>query len=134
VLVRYWHTVGIWADSGRGAAVVSCANTAPGRLLRPRGETMPGHFIVPVRPSATLIAPEVFRLLNVEGVCRTPSDLASTGTPKLWVYNLHYFEDLNARDAAVRAPWHRQLLERWVKDNPAGVAMAGSLFPSLAGS
>jgi hypothetical protein len=40
---------------------------------------------------------------------------------KLWLYNLHYFDDLNAVAAAKRTAWHRALLARWVAENPPGV-------------
>jgi len=37
---------------------------------------------------------------------------------KLWLYNLHYFDDLNAADASERAGWHRVLIQRWIAENP----------------
>lgn len=37
---------------------------------------------------------------------------------KLWLYNLHYFDDLNAERAAERVVWHRSLMQRWVAENP----------------
>ena len=33
---------------------------------------------------------------------------------KLWRYNLHYFDDLNAADASKRADWHSALIQRWI--------------------
>ena len=33
---------------------------------------------------------------------------------KLWRYNQHYFDDLNALDAANRLPWHEALVSDWV--------------------
>src|SRR5690606_4765768 len=32
-----------------------------------------------------------------------------SGVSRLWLYHLHYFEDLNATDAEERAPWHAAL-------------------------
>lgn len=37
---------------------------------------------------------------------------------KLWLYNLHYFDDLNAVDADLRLDWHRALIARWIAENP----------------
>jgi uncharacterized heparinase superfamily protein len=37
---------------------------------------------------------------------------------KLWLYNLHYFDDCVAVDAATRASWHADLITRWINDNP----------------
>ena len=39
--------------------------------------------------------------------------------PKLWLYNLHYFDDLLARDADARSDWHMALISRWMAENPA---------------
>ena len=38
--------------------------------------------------------------------------------PKLWLYNLHYFDDLVADGAGGREPWHRDLIARWIEENP----------------
>ncbi len=38
---------------------------------------------------------------------------------KLWLYNLHYFDDLNARDSARRFEIQYQLVTRWIEQNPA---------------
>jgi uncharacterized heparinase superfamily protein len=38
--------------------------------------------------------------------------------PKLWLYNLHYFDDLVAVGAATREPALAALLRRWIGQNP----------------
>lgn len=42
------------------------------------------------------------------------------GPEKLWRYNQHYFDDLNAAGSEDRSAWHRLLLVDWVKWNPPG--------------
>lgn len=37
---------------------------------------------------------------------------------KLWLYNLHYFDDLNAHNNNVRKETHRKLIKRWIDENP----------------
>ena len=37
---------------------------------------------------------------------------------KLWRYNQHYFDDLNAEQAVDRVEWHRELLNDWISNNP----------------
>ena len=49
---------------------------------------------------------------------------------KLWLYNLHYFDDLNAENAAVRTIWHRQLIERWINENPMGLGNGWEAYPT----
>jgi uncharacterized heparinase superfamily protein len=48
----------------------------------------------------------------------------------LWLYNLHYFDDLNARDADARLTWHRDLLQRWIVENPPGTGIGWQPYPT----
>jgi len=47
----------------------------------------------------------------------------------LWLYNLHYFDDLNAADADSRTAWHASLVERWIAENPAGIGVGWEPYP-----
>ena len=76
-----------------------------------------------------MLSPSQFRFLN------ETHDLADCGwdTPaieKLWRYNLHYFDDLNATDAVKREKWHRALLEQWISENPAGTGTGWEPYPT----
>jgi len=77
----------------------------------------------------TLVAADVFRFLNVERRCSLAADWQPGGADKLWIYNLHYFDDLNAHAAANRRHWHHQLLERWVAENPPGQGEGWEPYP-----
>lgn len=37
---------------------------------------------------------------------------------KLWLYNLHYFDDLNSRDSLSRKEIQYSLVKRWIAENP----------------
>lgn len=37
---------------------------------------------------------------------------------KLWLYNLHYFDDLNSSDSLNRKRFHSSLISKWIIDNP----------------
>jgi uncharacterized heparinase superfamily protein len=95
----------------------------------PRRRVLPGPYLTPIVPAQTLVGPDTFRFLNVERHCATAADWHPRDAAKLWTYNLHYFHDLNAYDAPARALWHRQLLERWVRENPPGAADAWDPYP-----
>ncbi len=87
-----------------------------------------GPWVVPARRDASLIGPERMRYLNHE------SDLAPGGwndpqQAKLWLYNLHYFEDLNAVGAADRRGWHEALIARWIAENPPGSGNGWEPYP-----
>lgn len=90
---------------------------------------MTGAYTVPVAPPATLLAPDVFRFLNVERRCPAAADWWPQDATKLWTYNLHYFEDINASEAAARIVWHEKLLERWVAENPSGQGDGWEPYP-----
>lgn len=48
---------------------------------------------------------------------------------KLWRYNLHYFDDLTAKDAATRSAAHRALIERWITENPPASGSGWEPYP-----
>jgi len=48
---------------------------------------------------------------------------------KLWLYNLHYFDDLNAAGAVRRRAWHERLIERWIDENPPGYGNGWEPYP-----
>lgn len=57
--------------------------------------------------------------LNLSGHVNSPQDWNSPAFEKLWLYNLHYFDDLNARDSKQRTATQLALVERWIAENPA---------------
>lgn len=73
---------------------------------------------------------ETFRFLNHVGHVRSAEDWNNPAQEKLWLYNLHYFDDLNALGAADRVTWHRALLTRWVAENPPGVGNGWEPYPT----
>lgn len=49
---------------------------------------------------------------------------------KLWRYNQHYFDDLNAKGAASRIRWHKNILESWVSLNSPGEGSGWEPYPT----
>ena len=47
----------------------------------------------------------------------------------LWLYNLHYFDDLNSEDAKERTYVHRNLLGRWIGENPPAEGVGWEPYP-----
>jgi len=72
----------------------------------------------------------VFKFLNKEFNIKTSEDWNADGQDKLWIYNLHYFDDLNAVNSEQRAGWHRNLIHRWINDNPPGFKNGWEPYPS----
>ena len=71
------------------------------------------QLAAPVRKPVSMTGPSRFRFLNEEREI-------GQGASLLWNYNLHYHDDLNAEAALERLGWHRDMLGRWVRENPPG--------------
>jgi len=65
-----------------------------------------------------MLGPTHFRLLNEEGEVSNAAAWNDPAREKLWLYHLHYFDDLAAEGAGERSEWHRMLIARWVAENP----------------
>lgn len=59
-----------------------------------------------------------------------PGDWNNESPSKLWVYNLHYFEDLLSYNAEEKHNFHLQLLNSWVDQNPVGCGNGWEPYPT----
>ncbi|SDM92325.1 Uncharacterized conserved protein, heparinase superfamily [Geoalkalibacter ferrihydriticus] len=76
-----------------------------------------------------MVSPGRFRFLNVEYSLESATDWNHPQRPKLWLYNLHYFDDLCATDAAARRDAHLALIRRWIAENPPAVGNGWEPYP-----
>lgn len=86
-------------------------------------------LVRPVEGLTAMLGPTEFEFLGARRRVATPQDWEPPDAPKLWTYNLHYFDDLNAQEASARVDWHREVLERWVSENPPGRVNAWEPYP-----
>ncbi len=70
------------------------------------------------------------RFLNVEGVVHSKSDWNDTSQSKLWLYNLHYFDDLSAINTAGRADQQIDFINKWIQENPAAEGNGWEPYPT----
>ena len=68
--------------------------------------------------------------LNYKKKLNLPSDWNAELPSKLWVYNLHYFEDLLSENAHDKAQFHHKLLNRWIDENPTGFGNGWEPYPT----
>lgn len=59
----------------------------------------------------------------------TLSDWNDPKRSKLWLYNLHYFDDLNCEDSSNRFDKHFKLVNRWINENSPGVGNGWEPYP-----
>lgn len=117
---RYWQTLRhlkprqfywrLWFTLYR-PRLAAVASAPPLRPARRAWQT-------PAARTPSLIGPQRFRFLNREHSLPAQNGWNTAELDKLWLYNLHYFDDLNARDSTQRHTWHSALLERWLRENP----------------
>lgn len=77
-----------------------------------------------------MLAADTFRFLNQEHSLVTAADWNNPHWESLWLYNLHYFDDLCAEDGVERADWHRALIARWIEENPVGRGCGWDSYPT----
>lgn len=118
--VRYWHTLRhlkpvqfygrLWFTLQQPKVDVVA--------LAPSLRVQQGKWQSPVAHKPTMLGPCRFKFLSVEHDLPAQGGWNDAALEKLWIYNLHYFEDLNAEGAHGRTAWHVALLQRWVAENP----------------
>ncbi len=80
------------------------------------------------RPS--MLGATRFRFLNRELTLTSRDDWTQLSDDMLWLYNLHYFDDLAADDATRRRDWHQALIHRWIEECPPGTPIAWDPYPT----
>ena len=99
-----------------------------GRLLRQVRRTRPdpapapprrraGNPVPGVRKEIHLESPDHFRALGRSCDLSAPGAWRAPGQERLFLYHLHYFDDLHGAGADRRALWHRRLIGRWIDAN-----------------
>lgn len=80
--------------------------------------------------SPSMEGPVQFRFLNHVHTLPDKGGWEERSLERLWLYNLHYFDDLNAEDAGERTKWHRDLINRWMVENGPGEGTGWESYPT----
>lgn len=85
------------------------------------------------------VGPEIFEqslfdggwvsYLNIKANFKDEPIWNNTRFEKLWLYNLHYFDDLNALDSASRQTIQASFIDSWIADNPPVVGNGWEPYP-----
>ena len=130
-LTLYYHTL-------RHLRLTQVVGRAWFALHRPRPDTSPAPrrrqiksavFPLPPLREGSLVEENVFRFLNVERSLSDAADWNDPGADRLWLYNLHYFDDLNAAGRGRRRAWHERLIARWITENPPSFGAGWEPYP-----
>ena len=128
-LLLYFHTLR-YLKPGQilGRLVFRIARRKPD--LRPAPALRPASGTwIPCARKSSMSGATTFCFLSMERSLSAATDWNHADWPKLWLYNLHYFDDLNADGAGVRLAWHQALIARWIKENPPAAGNGWEPYP-----
>ena len=101
------------------------------KRLLPKLRLSKNKFCSPVKKKVSLLNKDTFSFLNKSQLfSKIGWDGRQLNISKLWLYNLHYFDDLNATGSVERKVWHNELLERWVFENKVGKGVGWESYPT----
>ncbi|MFT5717247.1 MAG: putative heparinase superfamily protein [Oleiphilaceae bacterium] len=89
-----------------------------------------GYWNEPIPHTSSLLNRWEFSFLNEEHSLKSADDWDNPKFPKLWRYNLHYFDDLNAINASSRNDWHNELIPKWLYENPPALGSGWESYPT----
>lgn len=81
------------------------------------------------RRQPTIIAAQTFDFFGKTGSI-DEIGWDSPNRSKLWRYNQHYFDDLNAKSPKNRRIWHQSLITSWILENTVGVGTGWEPYPT----
>jgi uncharacterized heparinase superfamily protein len=107
------------------------------RLYRPKPDMasapairpVKGDWISPCKKPSSFFSPCTFKFLNVVHELKPLHDWNKSEWEKLWIYNLHYFDDLGSCDAENKKELHADLIEKWIQENPPGSGNGWEPYP-----
>ena len=88
------------------------------------------NWIRSIESLPKLVGKNSFIFLNEAHQVLYPVDWNNPKCSKLWLYNLHYFDDLNCVDSDKRASWHNELIQRWINENSIGQGNGWEPYPT----
>lgn len=88
----------------------------------------PKAFAEPLQRKVSLVGPEKHDFFGEDGELEVVGWFGKD-KEKLWRYNQHYFDDLNAVDASQRENWHIGLIEHWVLNNLSELTVGWESYP-----
>lgn len=129
-LIRYFNTVRyLQPIQIYGRLLVNIRHPRPDLHPAPALRSYPGPWLAPAAKPQCMLSRSQFRFLNEENRIADADDWNNPDWEKLWLYNLHYFDDLNAFEAIDRNQWHVGLVDRWINENPPGIAIGWEPYP-----
>lgn len=96
----------------------------------PATRPIKADWVSPCKKNPSLLFPYRFRFLTQEHELNSVKDWNNPRWEKLWLYNLHYFDDLQACDAENKKALHLDLIGKWIEENPPGIGNGWEPYPT----
>ena len=133
---KYWHTL-------RYLRPIQLYGRAWFRLARPKVDLRPapplrrstGQWVKPIANPQSVFGTESGIELSATIIGKT-HDIShaecwnNSAYEKLWLYNLHYFDDLCGASSAEQSMLQERLILRWVEENPPAVGSGWEPYPT----
>lgn len=104
-------------------------NPVPSLGPPPLKGSVTGHWEAPALREQSLYGPYLFRMLNQEYSLKVKGGWEPPEATKLWHYHMHYFDDLVAFNFYKRRSWHKDLIHRWIEENPPVSGIGWESYP-----
>lgn len=101
----------------------------PNLQVPPPLRAVSGTWVKPCARRPSMVTEHAFVFLNESRSIAVKAAWNDPAVEKLWLYNLHYFDDLNAVGAVNRRERHIRLIERWIDENPPGYGNGWEPYP-----
>lgn len=129
-IALYYHTLKYLKPvQVYGRVLFRYSHPQPDFTAAPRRRNVAHVWAQPARRRPSLSGPTRCLFLNEEHDISSARVWNDPAFEKLWLYNLHYFDDLNAEDAEARAEWHVALIKRWIAENVPGAGTGWEPYP-----
>lgn len=94
-----------------------------------RQRAWPAAWSEPGLLPSTMVGRNRFEFLGETGDIHDQEAWNDPKKSKLWLYNLHYLDDLNAVGAELRQEAHKNLIGRWIAKNPPASGNGWEPYP-----
>ncbi len=101
----------------------------PAERPTPPRRYIPGEWITAIRKQPIFRESGRVRILNEDGEICCAENWNDTKKTKLWLYNLHYHDDLLSNSVCCKKSWNVDFIDRWVQDNTPGTGVGWEPYP-----
>lgn len=129
-IIRLFHTVRYLKPIQIGGRFAHMARRqTPNLSPPPKQRIRTSQWVAPVRRPRSLLERWQVRFLHEIGKIANLAQWNDPNKDKLWLYNLHYFDDLGGVHDIDHRVLQGDLIDRWIAENPPGTGIGWEAYP-----